>query len=134
MNETPARALSLRQPWAELVLRGIKTIEARSTRTKIRGPVQIYAGRNRIDKDSEARISKEYGIDVNALPRGVLVGIVTIVDCRPVTPADSPNACFSIDEDYEAFGWVLEDAKRFETLREPEAQPQPIFFYPFGKP
>jgi predicted transcriptional regulator len=42
------RALSVRQPWAELILRGIKTIEVRSRLTKIRGCVQIYASRGRL--------------------------------------------------------------------------------------
>ena len=38
------RALSIRQPWAELILQGHKTIEVRSQRTNIRERVYIYAG------------------------------------------------------------------------------------------
>ena len=34
-------ALGVRQPWAELILRGIKTIEVRTLPTSIRGPVFI---------------------------------------------------------------------------------------------
>ena len=40
------RALSIRQPYAELILRGIKTIEYRSRRTRIIGErFYIYAAR-----------------------------------------------------------------------------------------
>ncbi len=42
----PMRALSIRQPYAELILRGIKTIEYRSRRTRITGErIYIYAAR-----------------------------------------------------------------------------------------
>ena len=68
------RALSIRQPWAELILLGHKTIEVRSQRTHVRERVYIYAGRNRIEGEEEARIADQFGIDVDALPRGVLVG------------------------------------------------------------
>ena len=37
------RALSIRQPYAEQIMRGVKTIEYRSILTHIRGRVYIYA-------------------------------------------------------------------------------------------
>jgi hypothetical protein len=37
------RAISIRQPWAELILRGVKTIECRSRPTRVRGQLWIYA-------------------------------------------------------------------------------------------
>ena len=40
------RALSIRQPYAELILRGIKTVEYRSRRTRIIGErFYIYASK-----------------------------------------------------------------------------------------
>jgi hypothetical protein len=77
------RALSIRQPWAELILLGHKTIEVRSQRTNIRERAYIYAGRSRIEAEGEDRIAAKFGIDVDSLPRGVLVGTVEIVGCRP---------------------------------------------------
>jgi len=42
------RALSIRQPWAELILRGVKTVEYRSRATRIVGErFWIYASRGR---------------------------------------------------------------------------------------
>jgi ASCH domain len=37
------KALTIRQPWAELILRGRKPFELRSWRTKYRGPLVIHA-------------------------------------------------------------------------------------------
>jgi len=63
------RALSIRQPWAKLILRGEKTIEARPMRTNKRGQrVYIYAGLQRIEPEEEARLAAEFGLDVGAPP------------------------------------------------------------------
>ncbi|WP_084604451.1 ASCH domain-containing protein [Desulfonatronum thioautotrophicum] len=37
-------ALSIRQPWVELILPGHKTIEVRSWPTRHRGPLWLHAG------------------------------------------------------------------------------------------
>jgi hypothetical protein len=97
-------AISIRQPWAELILLGQKTIEALSRRTNIRERVHIYAERNRIEADEEARIAEEFGIEIDGLPRGVLVGTVEIVGCRDLIKSDGPSACFTIGPADE--GWL----------------------------
>jgi hypothetical protein len=125
------RALSIRQPWAELILLGHKTIEVRSGRTNILERVHIYAGRNRIEAEEEARIASEFGIDVDTLPRGVLVGTIEISGCRPLEMTDSKAACFEIDQVDDDFAWLLERAERAENLQAPKNQPQPRFFNPF---
>lgn len=122
------RALSLRQPWAELVVRGEKTIEVRGRHTHIRGPVQVYAGLKRIDPKEEVRIGERYGLDVDALPRGVLVGTVNIVDSRPLKKSDSPRAAFKIEETEGQNGWILADPHRFKHPVKTDRQPQPSFF------
>lgn len=125
------RALSIRQPWAELILLGHKTIEVRSRRTNIRERVHIYAGRNRIEPEEEARFAAQFGIDVDALPRGVLVGTVEIVGCRPLEMSDSREACFRIDRAAGFFAWLLERAEGAGSLQTPKKHPQPVFFHPF---
>src|SRR4051812_15413576 len=46
------RALSIRQPFAELILRGVKTVEYRSLRTHIVGErFWIYASRKSVDRN-----------------------------------------------------------------------------------
>jgi hypothetical protein len=125
------RALSIRQPWAELILLGHKTIEVRSKATRLRERVYIYAGLNRIEAEEEARIASRFGIDVDGLPRGVLVGTVEIVGCRPLEMSDSNAACFEIDDGAGFYAWVLDRPRRAEVLEKPTRQPQPRFFNPF---
>jgi hypothetical protein len=125
------RALSVRQPWAELILLGHKTIEVRSRRTNLRERVYIYAGLNRIEPEEEARIADQYGIDVDGLPRGLLVGTVLIVGCQPLRRNDSQAACFEIAEIAGFYGWLLARPQRTEELVKPTRHPQPMFFNPF---
>ena len=125
------RALSVRQPWAELILRGHKTIEVRSRRTHLRERVFIYAGFNRIEVAEEARIADQFGIDVDGLPRGVLVGTVEIMGCLPLQQDDSHAACFEITGTHGFYGWLLARPQRAENLLKPKNQPQPMFFNPF---
>lgn len=110
------RALSIRQPWAELILRGIKKAEYRTRRTHIRERVYVYASCKRVFPDDERQVEEEHGIDVDALPRGVLVGTVEIVDCEDLGGE---------------FAWHLARPERAKTLQKPKRQPQPGFFNPF---
>jgi hypothetical protein len=128
------RALSVRQPWAELILLGHKTIEVRSKMTHLRERIYIYASQNRFEAEEESRITAQYGIDVGALPRGVLVGTVQIVGSRPVVKSDSEAACFEINDGAGFYAWVLDRPKRAEVLEKPTRQPQPMFFNPFSPP
>ncbi len=126
------KALSIRQPWAELILRGEKTVEARPMRTAKRCErVYIYAGKNRVDADDEARIAAEHGIDVDSLPRGVIVGTIEIVGCEPLKPAHARAACFEVTEETGGYAWLLKAPRREADLRTPTGHPQPSFFTPF---
>lgn len=125
------RALSIRQPWAELILLGHKSIEVRSQRTNLRERVYIYAGLNRIERSEEARIAAGFGVGVDGLPRGVLVGTVEIVGCRPLDLGDSEAACFEINETDRLFAWLLERPERSAACEKPKKHPQPVFFNPF---
>jgi predicted RNA-binding protein with PUA-like domain len=131
-SDAPTRALSLRQPWAELVLRGEKTIEARSLRTNIRERVHIYASLGDVDAEDQTRVRRQYGLDIESLPRGVLVGTVVVVGCRPLTVGDSRAAAFPVTEaDTKLFAWLLESPQRAERLVKPTRHPQPVWFTPF---
>jgi hypothetical protein len=127
----PTRALSVRQPWAELILRGQKTIEVRSRLTNIRDRVHIYASLGEADAASKAHVEREYGLEIATLPRGVLVGTVAIVGCRPLTVQDSRAAAFPVPEGGRDYAWLLEAPERAVELVRPEKHPQPVFFNPF---
>jgi hypothetical protein len=85
----PATALSVRQPWAELIVRGLKTEEFRSSLTHHRGEVLIYAARA-FDMDEWVRATRDrfYAsrlkrMQPDDLPFGQIVGSVRIIDCAP---------------------------------------------------
>ncbi|NJL31899.1 MAG: ASCH domain-containing protein [Phycisphaerales bacterium] len=72
------RALSIRQPYAEEILRGIKKIEYRSIPTRIIGErFYIYATKVPGKPDRFAALDAKPG----DFPTGVLVGTVEISKC-----------------------------------------------------
>ncbi|QDS86675.1 hypothetical protein EC9_08480 [Rosistilla ulvae] len=116
MTSHPTRALSIRQPHAEAIMRGIKQIEYRGSATKIRERIYIYAGLGRYDANDEAEWMDDYGItDVacDDLPRGVIVGTVELYDS-------------------DGGQWYLRSPQRAATLRKPENRANPVWFKPFG--
>ena len=118
MSEAKMRALSIRQPYAELIFTARrskrKTTEYRSRRTHIRERVYIYACKAAEPLEE----FEKHGIDPDDFPLGVLVGTVEIDDC--------------IEGDGE-FEWKLKNPIRLETPLGVTGVPQPGFFWPFGK-
>ena len=116
------RALSIRQPYAELILRGEKTIEYRSRPTKVIGErFYIYASKSSV-QPSAARGAGQPIPDCGPdLPRGVIVGTAVISHCT--NGATGPTA------DH----WHLTDVQRIKHPRKPRGRPQrgPVWFRPF---
>ena len=95
------KALSVRQPWAALIASGVKTIELRTRPTKYRGQLLICASQH---KDPVH----------NALPRGVAVCIVEVVDCRSMLPSDSANACSEYNP--KNYSWIVRLVRTVEAF------------------
>ena len=121
------RALSIRQPYAELILRGIKTIEYRSRRTRIIGErFYIYAPRTPGPSEAWAELDCETDNPRDTgnagdpgVPTGVIVGSAVIDHC--VENNDHPRK----------YPWHLSDVKRLKRPRKPKRMPQPVWFTPF---
>ena len=77
------KALSIRQPWAWLIVAGYKDIENRTWPTAYRGRVLVHAGaRLADDYDRAEEMCRRMGITIPAnLPMGGFVGAVEIIDC-----------------------------------------------------
>lgn len=84
------KALSLKEPWANLVRNGKKTIETRKWKTNYRGKLLICAS---------AKPKSEFS--------GNAIAIVTVVDCRPMTKDDEKKACIALYP--RANAWLLKD-------------------------
>jgi len=92
---TPTKALSIRQPWAWLIVNGLKDIENRSWPTNFRGRIYVHAGKGMTREEYEAAydtaVDANIGIELppfEKLERGGIVGAVDIVDC--VNNSESP--------------------------------------------
>jgi patatin-like phospholipase/ASCH domain-containing protein len=69
------KSLSIRQPWASLIISGVKDVENRTWPTRYRGPVLIHASL-RVDDTSSEDIERRFGVRLPAeLPLGGIVGI-----------------------------------------------------------
>ncbi|MGE0827261.1 MAG: ASCH domain-containing protein [Candidatus Binatia bacterium] len=77
---TMAKALSIRQPWAELILQGRKNIEVRTWATRHRGELWLHAGTRH---DSRALL--RFNLTDNDLTFGALVGKCEIYSCVEFT-------------------------------------------------
>jgi hypothetical protein len=75
------RILTIRQPWASLIMLGLKDIENRSWATSHRGPLAIHAAAKCTADWSPLIDDLLTRDDVNALPRGVILGVVTLTEC-----------------------------------------------------
>lgn len=85
-------ALSIRQPWAWLIVNGIKDVENRDWFTAFRGEVLIHAGKTRdVDQyEAASAMAALVGVEIppmDALDYGGFVGRSVIHDC--VTDYDS---------------------------------------------
>jgi hypothetical protein len=105
------KALSIRQPWAWLIVNGQKTIENRTWRTNIRGPVLIHASQ-KLYRDEwqmflEDQAALNQPVPDEASLTGGIVGIVEIIDC-----IDIPQNLDEVDAYWfdGPFGFVLRNA------------------------
>lgn len=90
------KSLSIRQPWAYMILHCGKDIENRTWSIKVRGRVLIHAAKGMTAEEwadawgfAEDRIGRELpSPHVRDIERGGIVGSIEIVDC--VMQSDSP--------------------------------------------
>ena len=92
------KAISLKQPWANLIAAGMKTIETRKWNTKYRGELLIV---------SSQRPKME--------PYGSIVAIVNVVHTRRFenTREDVEAACCAW---YEGFAWELKNIRPLSPI------------------
>jgi hypothetical protein len=73
-------ALSLKQPWAALVVHGLKTIEVRPWRTRRRGLILVHASRVADDRPEGWRALSSSALAAAQL-RGGILGTVELTGC-----------------------------------------------------
>ena len=106
------RAISIRQPYVEQILRGGKTWEYRRQNTKIRECVYLYASKTPGPETDWRKLRLEPG----DLPTGSIVGTVEITATRRLRDG--------------SFAYKLENPRRLRRQIKPVNQPQPVFWRP----
>jgi hypothetical protein len=132
------RALSIRQPYAELILRGIKTVEYRSRSTRIVGErFHIYAPLKRASASDLKIWSRDLAMPSDALPRWMIelaeqVGMIEAGALLPTGVIVGSAVIERVTQNDDLFQWHLTDVRRARRLRKPRGHPQPVWFEPFG--
>ncbi len=115
MNVMKYKALSIRQPWASLIVHGIKDIENRSTLKNFRGVIFVHAAQ-KVDKEGFLWLKANLDTAIHSnleYPTGGIIGRAEIYDC--VQESDSiwfrgPNGFLIRDQIRIAFhpcrGWL----------------------------
>jgi hypothetical protein len=120
------KCLSIRQPWATLIVLGAKRIENRSWETKYRGPLLIHASAaldcdwNAVlepgeligpDEEVEVKGGRFVLPAINSLPLSAIIGVVTLADCRRFEdlPKELQEHPFASEG---CWCWVLEEPKQ----------------------
>ena len=111
------KALTIKQPWATLIMQGDKRFEFRSWKTNFRGDVLIHAGKG-LDKEAVIRL-KKYLPD--ELPMGKILGKVTITDCVPMSDEFAKMLSKENSDIYTShsfsnnYGFKIENVEVFDT-------------------
>ena len=89
------KILSVKQPWAHLIIHGAKNVENRTWRTDYRGPVAIHASLKPDDDDKAWELAAEKGEDgvvfIPHMDYGKIIGVVELVDCIDFTKVHPLN-------------------------------------------
>jgi hypothetical protein len=108
------KCLSLKQPYADLLVSGKKTIELRTWNTKFRGRFLIHASK-KVDQDACLRLK----IDPDSLVKGSIVGKATLYG---VTPYENKNIYLKDRNKHYAgtkysghkYGFLIKNSRRFK--------------------
>jgi hypothetical protein len=98
------KALTIRQPWAWLIVAGLKPVENRKWSTTHRGPLLIHAG---LKHDPTPEF---WHRDTEKFAYGAIIGVVDLID----VVREHPSPYFT-----GPFGWVLANPRRITPIDMP---------------
>ena len=108
------KCLSLRQPYAELLVTGKKTIELRKWNTSVRGKFLVHASKN-VNKEK----CKSLGINHTKLTVGAIIGKAILYDVKKYdnraqfTRDKSRHYADAIIFESSMYGFIIKNAQRF---------------------
>ena len=109
------KALTIKEPWATLIIEGYKEYEFRSWKTNYRGKILIHAGKS-LEKNQEKKF-KEYNLKYSC---GEIIGEADLVDCIKVTEKFDEYLkginpiVYGNSGHVENYAWKLENIKKYD--------------------
>lgn len=110
------KAITIREPWATLIISGHKSYEFRSWKTNYRGKILIHAGIN-IEKEMLERFSC-YNLSYS---RGAIIGEATITDCILVNKefndklVNENSIVYGRSNHDQTYAWKLENIIKYDN-------------------
>ena len=111
------KVISIRQPWAALIVNGYKDYEFRSWKTNYRGKILIHAS-SMIDK-KHFGLLKELNLEYET---GSIIGEVEIIDCIPITKEfedkliDNNPKVYGYYHGRTGYAWHVINAKKIKPI------------------
>lgn len=110
------KVLTIKEPWATLIIEGYKEYEFRSWKTNYRGKILIHAGKT-IEHDMLDRFG-DYNLKYNC---GYIIGEAYITDCILVDEKFNKklqninSKVYAGSNHTETYAWKLENIKRYDN-------------------
>lgn len=109
------KVLTIKEPWATLIIEGHKKYEFRSWKTNYRGKILIHAGLT-LDKN-KAENFKDYNLKYNC---GNIIGEVELVDCILIDNKFNEelkklnSLVYGGSDHIDNYAWKLENIKKYD--------------------
>lgn len=106
------KALTVKQPWASLIVAGIKNIENRTWRTKLRGKIYVHAGADypyvdlTDEQEDPIRGDLRYNFIKRRFPISAIIGEIDVIDCVQNHP--------SVWAEQGVWNWVLANPVKYD--------------------
>ena len=110
------KALTIKQPWATLIIEGYKKYEFRSWKTNYRGKILIHAGLS-LEKNNSKKF-ENYNLKYS---KGEIIGEAELVDCILVDEKFNQELLninpilYGQSNHNMVYAWKLENVKKYET-------------------
>ena len=109
------KVLSIREPWASLIIEGYKEYEFRSWKTKYRGKILIHASLG-VEKTNLKKF-KDYNINIKP---GYIIGEAILEECIEVTDDfekelyKKDKIVYAKSEHKRVYAWKLSNVKKYD--------------------
>ena len=109
------KTLSLKQPFAELIVSGKKKIELRKWNTKFRGEFLIHAS-----KQPDENAMKKFGFNKTDLVLGAIIGKAELINVKYYSSEkehEKDKKLHLADSGFGEYGFVIKNPKRINPIK-----------------